>query len=237
MKIRALIADDEPLAREWVRSAIAEDPDLDVIGEAGDGFEAAEAIRRLKPDLVFLDVQMPGLDGMGVIRTHGPTRMPVTVFVTAHDEYAVRAFEAQALDYLVKPLSEARFRATIARVRERIRASRAGTRLAVPTDTGELLLDATEIDWIGAQDDHVEIHAGTRRFRVRQALGTLEGQLDASRFLRIHRSAIVRLDHVRELRSHPASRTASLILRDGTTLPVSRRRIARVRGLLTNPPA
>jgi two-component system LytT family response regulator len=237
MKVRALIVDDEPLAREWVRAALREDPEVEVLGECGDGLQAVEKIEQLRPDAVFLDVQMPGLDGMGVIRTQGADRMPVTVFVTAHDEYAVRAFEAQALDYLVKPLSEARFRATITRVRERIRASRAGKRLAVPTDTGELLLDATEIDWIGAQDDHVEIHAGTRRFRVRQALGTLEGQLDASRFLRIHRSAIVRLDHVRELRSHPASRTASLILRDGTTLPVSRRRIARVRGLLTNPPA
>ena len=236
-EIRALIVDDEPLARRGIRQLLAAYPDIVVAGECRDGREAVRALATVKPDLVFLDVQMPGLDGMGVIRTHGPTRMPVTVFVTAHDEYAVRAFEAQALDYLVKPLSEARFRATITRVRERIRGSRASQRIAVPTDTGELLLDATEIDWIGAQDDHVEIHAGTRRFRVRQALGTLEGQLDASRFLRIHRSAIVRLDHVRELRSHPASRTASLILRDGTTLPVSRRRIARVRGLLTNPPA
>jgi len=235
-EIRAVIVDDEPLARRGIRQLLASYPDVAVVGEARDGREAVRALTTLKPDLVFLDVQMPGLDGMGVIRTHGTDRMPVTVFVTAHDEYAVRAFEAQALDYLVKPLGEARFRATMGRVRERLRAVRAGVRIAVPTASGELLLDAAEIDWIAARDDHVEIHAGTRRYRLRQSLGALETRLDPQRFLRIHRSAVVRLDHVREMRSDPAGRLASVVLRVGTTLPVSRRRLARVRSRLTLPP-
>jgi two-component system LytT family response regulator len=236
-EIRALIVDDEPLARRGIRQLLAAYPDIVVAGEARDGREAVRALGTLKPDLVFLDVQMPGLDGMGVIRAHGADRMPVTIFVTAHDEYAVRAFEAQALDYLVKPLAEARFRAMIARVRERIRAGRAGARIAVPTESGELLLDAGEIDWIGAQDDHAEIHVGSRRYRVRLSLTALEGRLDDTRFARVHRSAIVRLAHVRELRSDPASRTTTVVLHDGTSLPVGRRRLARVRSLLTTRPA
>jgi two-component system LytT family response regulator len=231
-EIRALIVDDEPLARRGIRQLLAAYPDIVVAGEARDGREAVRLLATVKPDLVFLDVQMPGLDGMGVIRTHGADRMPVTVFITAHDEYAVRAFEAQALDYLVKPLAEARFRATIGRVRERIRAARATSRIPVPTATGELLLDAAEIDWIAAHDDHAEIHAGARRFRVRQPLSAFEARLDGARFVRVHRSAIIRLDHVRELRHDRASRTASLILRDGTVVPVGRRRVARLRALL-----
>jgi two-component system LytT family response regulator len=233
-EIRALIVDDEPLARRGIRQLLAAYPDIAVAGEARDGREAVRALATLKPDLVFLDVQMPGLDGMGVIRAHGAGRMPVTVFVTAHDAYAVRAFEAQALDYLVKPLSEARFRATIGRVRERLRSARAGGRLAIPTRDGELLLDTGEIDWIEAQDDHAVIHAAGRRYRVRQPLAALEARLDGARFARVHRSALVQLDHVRELRTGSAG-GATLLLRDGAALPVSRRRLARVRSLLTAP--
>ena len=121
MNIRALIVDDEPLAREWVRSAVAEDPELEVLGECGDGFEAAEAIRRLKPDLVFLDVQMPGLDGFGVLEALSPEEIPAVVFVTAFDQYAVRAFEAQAVDYLMKPFSRDRVEEAVRRVRELVK--------------------------------------------------------------------------------------------------------------------
>ncbi len=166
---------------------------------------------------------------MSVIRIHGAQRMPVTVFVTAHDEFAVRAFEAQALDYLVKPLSEARFRATIARVRERLERSRPNSRIAVPTEAGELLLDAGEIDWIGAEDYHAGIHAGRKHYRVRESLAALESRLDPARFVRVHRSAIVRVDGVRELQTGSSEREAVLVLRDGTELPVSRRRLAKVR--------
>jgi two-component system LytT family response regulator len=162
--------------------------------------------------------------------------MPVTIFVTAYDEFAVRAFEAQALDYLVKPLSESRFRATIARVRKRLRGLGASGRIAVRTGTGELLLDESAIDWIEAQDDYAAIHAGPQRYRIREPLSALTTRLDPARFARIHRSAIVRLDRVRELRTGPAGRETVVVLRDGTRLPVSRRRIAHVRSLLRRSP-
>jgi two-component system LytT family response regulator len=230
-EIRALIVDDEPLARRGIRQLLAPYRDIVVVGECRDGREAVRALATVKPDLVFLDIQMPGLDGMGVTRIHGVDRMPVTVFVTAHDEFAVQAFEAQALDYLVKPLSEARFRTTITRVLERMR-TRGRTRITIPTGAGELLLDEGEIDWIEAQDDHAAIHAGPKRYRVRQALAAFEAQLDPARFVRVHRSAIVRLDQVRELKTNHAGSETIVLLRDGTELPVSRRRLARIRARL-----
>jgi two-component system LytT family response regulator len=222
---RALIVDDEPLARRGIRQLLAPYPDVRVVGECRDGREALRALTSHQPDLVFLDVQMPGLDGFGLIRVQGVERMPLTVFVTAHDDFAVRAFETQALDYLVKPLSESRFKTTMQRVLERLRA-RLGERVAVPTDTGELLLDANEIDWIEARDDYSEIHAGAERYRIRASLATLVRRLDPARFTRIHRSAVVRLDHVRELRTGGRDGATVVRLRDGTELPVSRRRLA-----------
>jgi two-component system, LytTR family, response regulator len=233
--IRALIVDDEPLARRGVRQLLAPHRDITVVGECRDGREALRALATLAPDLVFLDVQMPGLGALEVIRIHGAERMPATVFVTAHDEYAVRAFEAQALDYLVKPLSEARFRATIKRVRERIRVSRTSPRIPVPTENGERLLDAGEIDWIEAQNDHAVIHAGTARYRVRGTLAALESRLDAARFARVHRSALVRLDQVRDFEIGDARAGSAVVLKDGTRLPVSRRRLAQVRSRLHPP--
>ncbi len=259
-EIRALVVDDEPLARRGIRQLLAPYHDIAVVGECRDGREALRALATERPDLVFLDIQMPGLDGLDVIRIHGPERMPVTVFVTAHDEFAVRAFEAQALDYLVKPLSEARFRDTISRVRERVRlhdavalaarltallAGRPGSvgdgrpasrgRITVPTETGELLVDQAEIDWIEADDYCARIHAGAHRYRLRQTLTALEARLDPAQFARIHRSSIVRLDRVRELKAGAGGHEAALVLRDGTALPVSRRRLAGVRALLRSP--
>lgn len=224
---RALIVDDEPLARRGIRQLLAPYPDVRVVGECRDGREALRALRSQHPDLVFLDIQMPGLDGFGLINVQGVLEMPLTVFVTAHDDFAVRAFETEALDYLVKPLSETRFQATMKRVLERLRTRRVD-RIRVPTATGESLLDAGEIDWIGARDDHAEIHAGTRSYRLRVSLDALLGRLDAQRFLRIHRSVIVRLDAVREVRSG-GREESHVLLRDGTELPVSRRRLAVLR--------
>jgi len=231
-EIRALIVDDEPLARRGIRQLLTPFPDVRVIGECRDGREAMRALAGMKPDLVFLDIQMPGLDGMDVTRLRGTGRLPLIVFVTAHEEFAVQAFEAEALDYLVKPLSEARFRATMTRVLARFRAQTEG-RIPVPTPAGELLLDAGEIDWIEAQDDHAEIHAGRHRYRVRQSLTEFESRLDPARFARVHRSAIVRLDHVRELREE--AQEMVVMLRDGTALPVSRRRRAQLKALLRQP--
>jgi two-component system LytT family response regulator len=228
-EIRALIVDDEPLARRGIRQLLAPFPDVRVIGECRDGREAMRALAGMKPDLVFLDIQMPGLDGMDVTRLRGTGRLPHIVFVTAHEEFAVQAFEAEALDYLVKPLSETRFRTTMTRVLARFRAETGG-RIPVPTPEGELLLDAGEIDWIEAQDDHADIHAGRHRYRVRQSLTEFESRLDPARFARVHRSAIVRLDHVRELREE--AQETVVMLRDGTALPVSRRRRAQLKALL-----
>ena len=257
--IRALIVDDEPLARRGIRQLLAPYADVVVAGECRDGREALRALATETPDLVFLDIQMPGMDGLAVVRLHGPERMPLTVFVTAHDEFAVRAFEAQALDYLVKPLSEARFRATITRVRERLRVhdavalaarltalldgapARAGGapaapegRIAVPTASGELLLDQGEIDRIEAADYYADVYAGPQTHRIRESLAALEARLDPARFVRVSRGAIGRIDHVRELR-HAAGREAVVVLRDGGTLPVSRRRLAAVRDRLRAP--
>lgn len=230
-EIRALIVDDEPLARRGIRQLLAPYRDVVVVGECRNGREAVRALADARPDLVFLDVAMPGLDGFGAIRVHGVERMPLTVFVTAHDEFAVRAFEAEALDYLVKPLSEARFRATMARVLDRL-GTRTRTALAVPTENGALLLDAQEIDWIAARDDYAEIHAGTRTFRMRATLSALAARLEAARFVRVHRSALVRVDQVRELGTGRSGAEPVVRLRDGTEVPVSRRRLAQVKARL-----
>jgi two-component system, LytTR family, response regulator len=226
--IRALIVDDEPLARRGIRQLLASYPEVTVVGECRDGREAVRALAAERPDLVFLDVQMPGLDALEVIRLHGAARMPLIVFVTAHQEYAVPAFDVQAVDYLVKPLSQARFRATMARVHDRLVARRPGGRIAVPSSEGELLLETGDIDWMEAEDDYVVLHAGAARHRVRLSLTSLERRLDSQRFVRVHRSAIVRLDQVRELRTSDAGETV-LVLRDGTELPLSRRRAAGVK--------
>jgi len=256
--IRVLIVDDEPLARRGIRQLLEEHPVFEVAGEARNGREALRLMDTLAPDLVFLDIQMPGLDGFGVVRSYGAERMPAVVFVTAYDEFAVRAFEAQALDYLVKPVSEARFRTTLTRVRERLRVAdalalasrltallglqpadlgttdrRAGAhRIAVPTESGELLLDPGEIEWIEAEDYYAGVHSAGRHYRVREALATLESRLDRKLFVRVHRSAIVRLDQIRELRQAAAGGGSEVLLRDGTRLPVSRRRQSELREML-----
>ncbi|HEV8610008.1 MAG TPA: LytTR family DNA-binding domain-containing protein [Thermoanaerobaculia bacterium] len=240
MKIRALIADDEPLAREWVRSAVAEDPDLEVIGEAGDGFEAAEAIRRLKPDLVFLDVQMPGLDGFGVLEALSPEEIPAVVFVTAFDQYAVRAFEAQAVDYLMKPFSRERveeavrrvrelvkgksledFRESIAKIVEKIRRDRSYPEWVLLKAEGKnVFVKVRDIDWIESSRNNVRIHVGQNLYLLHETTTAIASRLDPKRFLRIHRSAIVNIERIREL--HPwFNGDYAVILRDGTQLTLS----------------
>jgi two-component system LytT family response regulator len=245
-EIRALVVDDEPLARRGIRQLLGRHPDITVLGECRNGREAIRASESANYDLMFLDVQMPGLGGFDVVRRwHGG--LPVTVFVTAYQEFAVRAFESCALDYLVKPVSQVRFDAAMLRVRERIRQGQAealAARLAtllqsqeeetsreqqavprsllVPTSTGKVALDPTEIDWIEARDYYSCIHAGDQRYLVRESMRSLERQLDRRFFVRVHRGAIVRLATVRELRTGPSG--AILVLKEGTRIPVSRRR-------------
>jgi two-component system LytT family response regulator len=251
-EIRALIVDDEPLARRGIRQLLEREPDVMVVGEARDGREALRALRTLEPSLVFLDVQMPELDGFGVLRVHGVERMPPIIFVTAFDEFAVRAFDAHAIDYLVKPLRESRFAEAVERVRERVRTAKAvdlsrrltallatadrpavgesprlHARIIVPTASGDLVLDAAEIDWIEADDYYAAIYARGRRHLIRESLSSFEGRLDPVGFVRVHRSAIVNLDRVREVRVEPSGES-QLVLRDGTRVPVSRRRREQV---------
>jgi len=229
-EMRALIVDDEPLARRGIRQLLARESDVVVVGECRDGKAVLEALETLAPDLVFLDVQMPELDAFGVIRARGVDRMPIVVFVTAYDAFAVKAFEAQALDYLVKPLVAARFAATMVRVRQRIRERRHAV-LVVGTSTGSLVVDAREIDWIEADDYYSRIHTGGARHLIRESLASLWRRLDASQFVRVHRGALVRLDRIREILVTPRGRTL-VVLRDGTRIPVSRRRRAALQALL-----
>jgi len=211
-----------------------------VMGECGDGFEAAEAIRRLKPDLVFLDVQMPGLDGFGVLEALTPEEIPAVVFVTAFDQYAVRAFEAQAVDYLMKPFSKERveeavrrvrelvkgksledFRESISRIVEKIRRDRSFPEwVLLKSDGKNVFVKVKDIDWIESSRNNVRIHVGTTLYLLHETTSAIASRLDPKKFLRIHRSAIVNIERIKEL--HPwFNGDYAVILRDGTQLTLS----------------
>jgi two-component system LytT family response regulator len=256
MRTTTLIVDDEPLARRGIRQLLEAHPRFQVVGESRNGREAVRSVRALQPELVFLDIQMPGMDGFEVVREIGPDGMPEVVFVTAFDEYAVRAFETHALDYLVKPVSQARFDATIARVSARLRdrdavatalrlrqflegrsdppaTSEARETITVPTAGGFVIVPADEIDWIEADDYYAAIYARGKRLLIRESLASFEARLDRRRFVRVHRSAIVAMDRIRELRpGRGGVGKFVVVLRDGTRVPVSRRRREEVVGVL-----
>ena len=214
-----LIVDDEPLARQGLRLLLAGDPDVAAVHEAKDGREAVAALREQRPDLVFLDVQMPEMDGLAVIREVGPENMPAVVFVTAHDKYAIQAFEVNALDYLLKPVTRERFAQALGRAKARLRTepageagrqilslletlgmpSRALKRLAVRSAGKTTFVDIADVDWIEAAENYVRLHAGRASHLVHVAMNTLEGSLDPQTFLRIHRSIIVNVGRIQEL--------------------------------------
>jgi len=222
MSIRTLVVDDEPIARHSITRLLRGDPDIDLVGEYGDGASALDAIRHLAPDLVFLDIQMPEMSGIDVAASIGAD-MPATVFVTAYERYAVRAFEANAVDYLVKPFSRERFEATLQRVKRRLSAEAASTlatpaqvlralaelrkeqdyvqRIPVPVDEHITLLDVDAVDWIEANRNHVRLHAGNAVYELRETMTTLEARLNPRRFARVHRSAIVNIDRIKAI--HP----------------------------------
>ena len=217
--IRTLIVDDEPLARAHLRSLLVARGDINVIAECGDGRTAIERIERDEPELVLLDIQMPELDGLGVIREVGPSRMPPVVFVTAYDQHALAAFEVHALDYILKPVNRRRFTnaidrvvgiirsetqergsASLARLVESLQTERAALdRIAVKVRGRVTFLKVDDIDWIEAADDHVRIHAGKTTHLHRSTLTHLEARLPESRFLRIHRSTLVNVERIREI--------------------------------------
>lgn len=215
-KIRAVIVDDEPLARRGIRQLLAVHEDVEVVGEARNGREAAEMLPLIGPDLVFLDVQMPEVNGFDLLEQIAPGSRPEVIFITAYDTFAVRAFEERALDYLVKPIHASRFDEALARARGRLRSRK--RRLVIPTSDGDLVLDLSEVIWIEAEDYYAAIHGRERRYLVRESLASLESRLNPTRFVRIHRSAIVNLDYVRQIGE------SSVLLRNGSELPVSRRR-------------
>jgi two-component system LytT family response regulator len=235
-RVRALVVDDEAPARALLRSLLAGHPEVEVVGEAVSGVEAAALIASLRPELVFLDVQMPGLNGFEVIEAVSPARMPAVVFVSAYDEYALRAFEVHALDYLLKPFDRARLARAldhaIAQLRgsdamlgarlesllEHLHARRAyPERIAVRFETRTLLVDLATIDWMEAANKQVRLHAGEKVYEVRATMRALEEELDPQRFVRIHRSTIVNVARIRELQPWFQG-TRVLILHDGTRL-------------------
>jgi two-component system, LytTR family, response regulator len=241
-KVRTLIVDDEPLARGRLRQLLEDQIDIEIIGECEDGVTALQAIREERPDLVFLDVQMPELDGFGLLQELGQESMPAIIFVTAHDQFALRAFEVHALDYLLKPFDAERLQRSLTRARgwlERRGGEDLGTklsalltdlrgpaaklqdRLAVKSSGRVVLLKYEEIDWIEAADNYVNLHVGKESHLLRETMNNLEQRLPAERFLRISRSTIVNLDRVRELQPMFHGEYA-VILRDGVRLSLSR---------------
>jgi two-component system LytT family response regulator len=225
---RVLIADDEPAARRGVRQLLAGHPAFGVVGESRNGGEALAALDTLRPDVVFLDIQMPGLGGFDVIKRRTPERMPIVVFLTAFDEHALKAFDVEALDYLVKPVTQARFDVAMRRVARQLKSRRAAAvpRLIVATTRGAVVVPLHEIEWVEAADNYVRIHAGDQSYLLRESLGELERRIGPHGFARAHRKALVRLGCVRRLVESPDGDLVAE-LDSGTKITVSRRRRAR----------
>jgi two-component system, LytTR family, response regulator len=234
-KIRALIADDETLARSNLRILLRLDPDIELVSECGSGAEALSQIRSKNPDLVFLDVQMPECDGFDVLELLGRDQPPALVFVTAYDQYALRAFEAGALDYLLKPFSNARFSRALQRAKERVRLgkdlSRKMDRFVIKSAGKVLFLKITEIDWIEAADYYACLHVGPRTHLIRRSMSDLDQDLDQTAFCRIHRSTIVNLDRVKGLKLGEDGEYG-VLLDNGATLRLSRRYRKRMQSRL-----
>src|SRR5918912_638417 len=239
-KLRALIVDDEPFARERVRRLLADDEEVEVVGECADGFAAAAAVAEHAPDLLFLDVQMPGKDGFAILDEIAGRHAPLVIFLTAYDQYAVRAFEASALDYLLKPFDEERFEKAVARAKAQFRrAEEAGApeaslvgarasgsapleRVVVKTGGRIFFLKTAEVDWIEAYGNYVRLHVGQSAYLLREPISSLEAQIDPARFIRIHRSALVNIERIREMQPMFHGQYV-VILQDGTRLTLSRR--------------
>ena len=240
--IRVLIVDDEAIACRHLSSLLAAEPDVEIVGQCRDGREAVEVIRSSRPDLLFLDIQMPGMDGFQVLENLQPEERPEVIFVTAHDDYAIRAFRVHALDYLLKPFDSLRLREALARAREAARRTssmeraerlqelvlehagrpRPMERIAVKQGEATLILRTDEIDWVEANANYVLLHAGSSSFPVRRTLGSIEKTLNPYRFVRVHRSAIINVDRIARLVpwSHGDMK---ITLADGTELNLSRR--------------
>jgi two-component system LytT family response regulator len=241
MTIRAVIVDDEPLARRRIRNLLAEAEDVEVAAECANGEEAIRAMEESPPDLLFLDIQMPELDGFDVLQAVGVGRVPVVIFVTAYDQFALRAFEAQALDYLLKPFDDERFEAALQRARGRIRERQGGDldarlralleevrggsgylqRLVVPAGHRSIFIRTEQIDWIEAERNYVRLHVGGRAHLMRENLSRIASALDPATFCRIHRSTIVNVDRIQAVESLFRGEYL-VVLHDGTKLTSGR---------------
>ena len=224
LSIRTVIVDDETLARTNLKILLGRHPHIEIVGEAGSGLEALEEIRARKPDLLFLDVQMPEYDGFDVLEMLGTDTPPAVIFVTAYDQYALKAFEAGALDYLLKPFDDARFELALSRAHDKIQHHRPASPKCLILKSGSqvLFLKHADIDWIEAADYYACLHVGARTHLLRRSLSELEHDLDSKAFCRIHRSAIVNLARVRALQLNPGGEH-EVVLDNGSTLPISRR--------------
>ena len=236
-RIRTIIVDDEPLALRRLRALLTDEADIEIVGEAANGTEAVRAISAERPDLVFLDVQMPGLDGFDVLRATAGIHQPFVVFVTAHDEHAIRAFEVQAVDYVLKPVIETRFREAVRRAVTRLRGESAadiarqmaqflervaptpsrGGRIAIKRDGRVNFVRVDDIDWVEADGDLVRVHAGKEAHVIRETMSQIETKLPPERFMRVHRSIIVNTERVREVQPWFKGDYV-LIMQDGTKL-------------------
>lgn len=252
MNLRVLLVDDEAPARSRLRHMLRDEPDVEIVGEIASGRQAVEAIRELRPDLVFLDVQMPGLNGLEVCRALAPEELPRIVFVTAYDRYALEAFELHALDYLLKPFDQERFRKTLAHARTQVRPAATASatdpvlaalkhlqaaaarpeRLAFKCDGRVVFVRLEEVDYVESEGNYAKIHAGATVHLVRETLSALEQQLAPDRFLRISRSVIVNLDRVKEVQPLFYGDHV-VILRNGTQLTLTRSHRDKIDALLT----
>lgn len=258
-KIRILIVDDEPIARRGIRANLKAERDVEIIGECSNGSEAVAAIERQNPDLIFLDIQMPVLDGFGVVAALGAENLPAVVFVTAFDEHAIRAFEINALDYLLKPVDPERFQKTLERVREQIKHSKTSDfsdkisallvnlesvqpqteraayleRLVIKDAKCIKFLKADDVDWISSEGNYVKVFASGKSHLLRETMDAMERKLDPQKFLRLRRSTIVRVEKIREL--YPLfNGEFEVVLNDGTRLTSSRRYRQNLDALLKN---
>ncbi len=240
-RIRTLIADDEPLARERLRMLLAAEDWIELVGDASDGVQAIDAIQRLRPELVFLDIQMPGATGFEVIESIGADQMPFVVFVTAYDQYALKAFEAHALDYILKPFDQERFERALQKARGTIQRQKEGDiserlrslleelrprpryvdRLVVRSGARITFLRTEEVEWVDAEGNYVRLHVGKKSYLLRETMSGIEAKLDPERFIRIHRSTIVSIERIKSLETLFQGEYV-VHLEDGTKLTSSR---------------
>ena len=241
MPIRVLIVDDEPLARERIRSLLQNEPELEIVGECANGTDALATLKRLSPDLLFLDVQMPGMDGFEVLRSLDRDHLPLVIFVTAFDQHALKAFELHALDYLLKPFKQARFKETLQRARDILEGQKAGavsknllallsqvkperehlSRIPVKNGDRVVFVKTSQIDYVESAGNYVVLHAGKENHVVRDTLTALEEKLDPKQFLRINRSTLVNVDQIKELQPLFKGEHA-VLLHDGKQLTMTR---------------